>query len=103
VGEAETAETMRDAHTRHGQILDPHTAIGFAAARRLADTLPPETPIVTLATAHAAKFPDAVRAATGVAPALPARLAHLLTGEERYTVLPASEAAVRAYLAGLDC
>ena len=103
VGEAETAATMRAAHARYGQLLDPHTAIGLAAAWRLADTLPPETPIVTLATAHAAKFPDAVRAATGIAPVLPARLAHLLTGEERYWVLPASEAAVRAHLAALDC
>ncbi len=99
VGEAETVETMRWALAIHGQLLDPHTAIGLAAARRLAPDLSADTPIVTLATAHAAKFPDAVRAATGVAPELPSRLAHLLTGEERYTIVPASEAAVRAQLA----
>ena len=99
VGEAEAAATMRETHTRHGLLIDPHTAIGLAAARRLAGTLPPGTPIVTLATAHPAKFPDAVRAATGVAPELPARLAHLLTGAERYAVLPAEVGAVRAHLA----
>ena len=58
-----------------GVLLDPHSAVGVAAARayRADDT----APIVALATAHAAKFPDAVEAATGVRPSLPARLADL--------------------------
>ncbi len=99
VDEAEAAATMRDTYARHGLLIDPHTAVGLAAARRLAPDLPEGTPIVTLATAHPAKFPDAVVAATGARPELPARLAHLLTGEERYTVLPTNEGAVRAYLA----
>ena len=101
VGEADAAAAMRRALGEHGQLVDPHTAIGLAAAWKFAETLPQETPIVTLATAHPAKFPDAVRAATGVTPALPERLAHLLVGEERFRVLPASEAAVRAQLGEL--
>ena len=103
VGEAEAAATMQGTHARHALLIDPHTAIGLAAAQRLADALPPGTPVVTLATAHPAKFPDAVCAATGLVPALPARLAHLLTGEERYTVLPADAGAVRGFLAALHC
>ncbi|TNC10881.1 threonine synthase, partial [Methylobacterium terricola] len=66
---------------------------GVRAARRLlADD--PATPVVALATAHAAKFPDAVEAATGVRPALPPHLSDLLGRRERFTVLPNDEAAV---------
>ena len=54
--------------------------------------------MVTLATAHPAKFPDAVKAATGVTPRLPSRLIHLLKAEERFTILPNSAAAVRDYI-----
>ena len=61
------AIAMRHACERTGQMLDPHTAIGLAAARRAG--LPAEVPVVTLATAHPAKFRDAVERATGVAPA----------------------------------
>lgn len=96
IDEPEVAETMRRTLAEHGQLIDPHTAVGLAAARRFAQ---PGVPMVTLATAHPAKFPDAVAAATGIVPALPARLAHLMAGEERYVVLPATEAAIRAYLA----
>ena len=71
-----------------GQVIDPHTAIGLAAARR-AD-LPADVPIVTLATAHPAKFRDAVERATGVRPPLPARLGDLFDREERYDTCPAT-------------
>ena len=101
VDEAETAATMRATWQQHGLLVDPHTAVALAAARRLAPALPPATPIVTLATAHPAKFPDAVRAATGQTPALPKRLAHLLNGEERFTVMPADTAAVAERVAEL--
>ncbi len=101
VSEAEAAATMRVTYSEHALLIDPHTAVGLAAAHRLAPTLPPHTPIVTLATAHPAKFPDAVRAATGQAPELPARLAHLLAGEERFTTLTANTAAVRMHLTRL--
>ena len=90
-------ETMRWAAAETGALIDPHTAIGLAAARD-AD-LPAEVPVVTLATAHPAKFPEAVEAATGIRPALPERLAGLLAGEERCARLPAELGAVEAYIA----
>ncbi|HEY0425581.1 MAG TPA: threonine synthase [Rhodopila sp.] len=81
-----------------GYLADPHTAIGIAAARAL--PCAGGVPVVAMATAHPAKFPDAMQAATGQRPALPPRLADLLQREERFTVLPndlsAVEAAVRA-------
>jgi threonine synthase len=80
-----TIETMSDVHRRTGMLIDPHTAVGVAAARRHGK---PGIPTVTLATAHPAKFPDAVVRATGVHPALPAHLADLMERPERSTVLP---------------
>jgi len=87
---------MRWAHDRAGQIIDPHTAIGLAAAR--AADIPADTPIVTLATAHPAKFPDAVQAATGIRPALHERIGDLFAREERYDTLPATLDAIKAYV-----
>ena len=69
-----------------GGLIDPHTAVGLAAAA--APPADPAVPLVALATAHPAKFPDAVEAATGVRPPLPPRLADLMSAAERFTVLP---------------
>ena len=91
------ALAMRRTWERSGQVMDPHTAIGLAAARR-AD-LPADVPIVTLATAHPAKFRDAVERATGVRPSLPARVGDLFQREERYVTLPATFDAITAYIA----
>ena len=91
----EMTDTMRWALASTGELLDPHTAIGVAAARR--DT--GSAPMVTLATAHPAKFPAAVQAATGVHPGLPVRLADLMTRTERYDVAPAQLQAIEAYIA----
>ena len=88
---------MRWAHEHAGQVIDPHTAIGLAAALRT--EVAPGTPIVTLATAHAAKFGDAVERATGVRPSLPARVGDLFQREERYVTLPATFDAITAYIA----
>lgn len=90
------AQAMRWA-TESGQTIDPHTAIGLAAALR-AD-LPADTPVVTLATAHPAKFGDAVERATGMRPSLPRRVGDLFDREERYDVLPATFEAVTGYIA----
>jgi threonine synthase len=54
--------------------------------------------MIALATAHPAKFPDAVEAASGVRPSLPSSLNHLLTAQERYTVLPNDAAAVMNFI-----
>lgn len=62
-------------------LIDPHTAVGLAAARAKHEH--DGTPMVVLATAHPAKFPDAVEAATGVRPALPERMNDLYEREER--------------------
>ena len=94
--EAETAATMRRVFAGTGYLLDPHTAVGVTAAEQ--EALDPTVPVVTLATAHPAKFPDAVEAATGVRPALPPHLADLLEREERYAVLPNDAAAVAAFV-----
>ena len=97
-GRADRSETMatitrfqRDA----GYILDPHTAIGVAAAE---PHIRPDTPMVTLGTAHAAKFPDAVEEATGHRPALPSRMADLYERPERLTTLPNDLAVLEAHI-----
>jgi threonine synthase len=92
----ETLAVIADVYQRHGMLVDPHTAVGIGAARRCA--VPGDGPVVCLATAHPAKFPDAVEAATGVRPALPAHLADLFERPERYDALPNDLAAVRAYI-----
>jgi threonine synthase len=79
--QARVAATIADTLRATGELVDPHTAVGLAVAR---DHRPePGVPLVTLATAHPAKFPDAVEAACGVRPALPDRYADLMTAEER--------------------
>ena len=87
---------MRWAHEGAGEVIDPHTAIGLSAARRAG--LASDIPVVTLATAHPAKFGDAVERATGVRPPLPARLGDLFERQERYDTLPATFEAVTGYI-----
>jgi len=77
----QTTETIRALYQENGMLIDPHTAVGLAAAR--AKNSHDGTPMVVLSTAHPAKFPDAVEAATGVRPQLPARMADLYRREER--------------------
>ncbi len=89
------ALAMRRTHDRTGHVIDPHTAIALAAAQRL-DV---DAPVVTLATAHPAKFGDAVERATGVRPALPGRVGDLFEREERCVTLPATLAAIGGYVA----
>ncbi len=79
-----------------GQIIDPHTAVGLAAAR--SSDLPENMPIITLATAHPAKFGDAVAAALGVEAELPPPIARLMDMEELSVTLPATFNAVAQYI-----
>ena len=90
------ALAMRWAQDRTGHVIDPHSAIGLSAAQRL--DLDPSVPVVTLATAHPAKFPDAVERATGIRPALPRRVGDLFDREEKYTKLPGTYDAVKAFI-----
>jgi threonine synthase len=94
VDEAETARTMVATHHLTGELIDPHTAVGVAAARRIGPARP-ETPLVVLSTAHPAKFPETVKAATGVEPVLPAQVLALRKKPERFERLPADVEAVK--------
>jgi len=84
-----TARALQWAHQASGQIIDPHTAVGLSAAHSaLAEqAIDPSAPVVTLATAHPAKFRKAVERATGVRPSLPARVGDLFAREESFTEL----------------
>ena len=92
------ALAMRHACETAAQVIDPHTAIAMAAGRR---HLSAGVPMVTLATAHPAKFGDAVERATGVRPALPARVGDLFEREERCVTLDATFTAVSEHIAGI--
>lgn len=81
----ETAATIRSVLAGSGYLLDPHTATAIKVAREKADAA---TPMIVLSTAHPAKFPAAVEAASGITPALPAWLGDLMERSENYTVLP---------------
>ena len=94
--EGAIADAMRWARDRAGQVIDPHTAAGLHAA--LASDLPHDVPIVTLATAHPAKFPDAVAEALGERPAAPERLRAIFGREERYATVDADPKAVASHL-----
>ncbi|HEX8803056.1 MAG TPA: threonine synthase, partial [Acidimicrobiales bacterium] len=83
----ETLAEIRGLHERTGYLADPHTAVGLGAGRRARRH--PDLPLVCLATAHPAKFPDAVERAVGTRPPLPPRFADLADRPERYALLPA--------------
>ncbi|WCT77804.1 threonine synthase [Novosphingobium humi] len=92
----EMAQAIRWGWEAAGELLDPHTAIGIHAARNAG--IDASTPVVTLATAHPAKFPDAVERSTGHRPGLPERVGDLFEREERYAELPGDYDAVCAYV-----
>lgn len=92
--EPEVAACIKGTSSHYGYLLDPHSACGFIAAERA--KLEGET--IVLATAHAAKFPDAIEAITGMRPPLPARLDHLLSDPERFETLPNDLAAVENFV-----
>ncbi|WP_432823722.1 threonine synthase [Trichloromonas sp.] len=93
----QTLATIRDFHARTGYVLDPHTAVGVRAAKELSDG---EVPVVCLATAHPAKFGDAVKQAIGSAPDMPPSLAGIESREKRCEVIDADTATVKSYLTG---
>ncbi len=95
--EEAVAAEMRKVSQSTGYLLDPHTATGVHAARRLLAERP-ATPVIALATAHPAKFPDAVERATGVRPSLPPHLSNLMEREERVAVLPKDQATLERFI-----
>ena len=88
----ETTATIKAELAASGELLCPHGAVGVKVAQDHLGT----TPMITLATAHPAKFPDAVEAATGIRPALPPRMADLFDRPERVTRVPNDLAALQA-------
>lgn len=82
---AETSRVIAQVLKSSGYLLDPHSAIGLKVAREKVQS---DSPSIVLATAHPAKFPDAVEAASGIKPDLPLWLGDLMQRKEQYTVLP---------------
>ena len=102
IGEEETLATMRQVHEQDGRLIDPHTAVGIAAARRLREQGAcfgsEHAPVVVLATADAGKFPETVQRATGVSPPIPAPLQDLLERPKQATPLAPSFPDLRAFI-----
>jgi threonine synthase len=96
--DAATLDVIRTIHEETGYLVDPHTAVGIAAALSLREEV--DGPVVALATAHPAKFPDAVEKATGIRPQLPPHLADLYDRQERVVVVPNDLRAVEAHIRG---
>ncbi|AGH99035.1 threonine synthase [Micavibrio aeruginosavorus] len=91
-----TLQTMRECYLQSGVMIDPHTAVGLYGAMTKRDD--PSVPVVALACAHPAKFPDAVEKAIGIRPPMPAALDGLLGKAEHYIVLPNDLGKVQAYI-----
>ena len=96
--EEETSATIKDTLTRSAELLCPHSAVAVKVANEMRA---PATPMVSLATAHPAKFPDAVEAATGIRPPLPPRMADLFDRPERVTRVPNDLEALKTQIKGL--
>jgi threonine synthase len=93
VSEAETLATIAETWAATAELVCPHTAVGLRVAEAFRD---PSVPMITLATAHPAKFPDAVEQATGQRPPLPERMGDLFSRPERVTSVPNDLSALEA-------
>ena len=93
--EKQVAATIRETLATTGYLVDPHTATGVFVANK---HMKANAPMVTLATAHPAKFPAAVKSACGIDPALPTWLADLMQREERFDVLDADLKTVETFI-----
>jgi len=99
VDEAQTLETLGQVFHETGFQIDPHTAVGVAAARRDRDQHGErDVPMAVLGTAHPAKFPTAVEKATGFRPPLPPHMHDLYDRDEKFAVLPNDLATVQAHI-----
>jgi len=98
VNDADTLDEIARVHAECGILIDPHTATGTRVAR----TRGGDEPMITLATAHPAKFPDAVEQATGIRPPLPESLGDLFERPERIQTMPADLAAIQDFVASVS-
>lgn len=96
VGEGDTTRTIVATLRETGELIDPHTAVGVVGMQRTRAVT--AAPIVVLSTAHAAKFPETVSAATGETPVMPRNAAHLSAKAERFDRLPADAETIKAYV-----
>lgn len=96
IGEGDTTRTIVATLRETGELIDPHTAVGVAGMQRGRGST--AAPIVVLSTAHPAKFPETVEAATGETPVMPRTAAHLAGREERFDRLPADADTIKAYV-----
>jgi threonine synthase len=96
VDDAETKKTIKSMFESTGELLDPHTAVGVASAYKVR----PDTgsPVIVLATAHPAKFPDAVKEASGQNPQLPPHMQDLFSKPERFEVMENDAAGIKAFI-----
>ena len=94
-GEDEVDQSMRDHLAHCAMLIDPHTAVGRVAGQKLRQQGTLKGPVITLSTAHPAKFPDAVQDATGQNPALPEGMGDLFERKEQIITAPATPAAVK--------
>jgi threonine synthase len=100
VSDPETLHGMRDAYDRFGYVMDPHTAVGYVAERRIRARAGRgrRGPILLLATAHPAKFQETVREAVGLVPELPPQLLAASRGRKESVRMEPTQAALRAFL-----
>jgi threonine synthase len=92
----ETLQMMRECYEHTGVLIDPHSAVGLHATLQSQED--PTIPVVTVATAHPSKFPDAVEQATGIRPALPPHLADLMDRAEYLIGMPNDLAKITAFI-----
>ena len=97
ISEADTTKAIVATLNQTGELIDPHTAVGVAAAQRLGP-VKAATPLVVLSTAHPAKFPEAVEAASGLVPPMPSAARGLAARPERMDSLPVDIEAVKTYI-----
>jgi len=98
VDQAAVVDCIRRVKAESGYLLDPHSACAVVAARKTMTNQSRHVPHIALATAHPAKFPDTMQAITGERPALPPRLASLMSDPEHVAVLPNDLAAVQRFV-----
>ena len=97
--DVETRAAIKAVYKLTGRIIDPHTAVGVAAAMKMAhDNQKPLSPVVILSTAHPAKFPGAVTEAIGVAPPEPERLSGLKNLPERLDILDNDPVLIKRFI-----
>ena len=98
VDDEETLAQIKRTYAATGEVLDPHSAVGVLAAEKLADK---NVPMITLATAHPAKFGDAVEKAVNITPKLPEHLKDLFEKPERMKSLKATKEAIKKYISSI--